>query len=110
MERDPSAARQGYLANSYIDALEEGLLPTYRVGDRFMQDNARIHTAYSTREFLENHGIWTINFPPYSLDLNPIEYLWWALKKELHKHYPHISNYGRGQDEWERFCEALKDC
>jgi transposase len=57
-----------------------------------------------------DHGIWTIDFPPYSPDLNPIEHLWWALKQLLQKHYPHLSTRGRGQDEWNQFCEALKDC
>jgi transposase len=38
-------------------------------------DNARVHTARRTTEFLESHGIWTIDFPPYSPDLNPIEHL-----------------------------------
>jgi transposase len=110
MERDPNAPRGGYSANSYISALEEGLLPSYKPGERFMQDNASIHTAQSTTDFLISHGIWIIDFPPYSPDLNPIEHLWWALKKLLHQHYPHLSTRGRGQDEWDRFCEALKDC
>jgi transposase len=110
MERDPNAPRGGYSADSYCSALEEGLLPSYKPGERFMQDNAPIHTAQSTGEFLMNHGIWTIDFPPYSPDLNPIEHLWWALKQLLQKHYPHLSTRGRGQDEWDQFCEALKDC
>ena len=61
MERDPNAARTGYSANSYIEALEEGLLRNYHPGERFMQDNARIHTAKKTVDFLEDHGIWTVD-------------------------------------------------
>jgi transposase len=110
MQRDANAAHNGYTADSYIDALEEGLLPSYRPGERFMMDNTRVHTAKRTAEFLESHGVWTIDFPPYSPDLNPIEHVWWALKRLLHKDYPHLSTRGRSQDEWEQFCEALKDC
>jgi transposase len=83
MQRDANAARNGYTADSYIEALEEGLLPSYRSGERFIIDNTRVHTARRTTEFLESHGIWTIDFPPYSPDLNPIEHLWWALKQLL---------------------------
>ena len=95
MTRDPNSARNSYSANSYIEALEEGLLPNYQPGERFMIDNASIHTAERTSEFLTDYGIWTIDFPPYLPDLNPIEHLWWALKKLLQKHYPHLSTRGR---------------
>jgi transposase len=110
MERDPDAPRNGYTAKSYIKALRQGLLPHYRRGQLFQQDNARIHTAAATRAFLARHGIRTINWPPYSPDLNPIEHMWWHLKKLLHKHYPEFNNFSRAEEEWDRFCEALKEC
>jgi transposase len=110
IERDIEAPRNGHSANSYCDALREGLLPNYQPGEAFMMDNARVHTARKTADFMMDHGIWVIEWPPYSPDLNPIEHLWWALKRLLHKHYPHLSNRGQGQDEWNKFCEALKDC
>jgi len=75
MERDTSTPRHGYSAHSYTEALEEGLLNSYRPGERFMQDGAGIHRATHTHDFLVNHGIWTIDFPPYSPDLNLIEHL-----------------------------------
>ena len=110
MERDPNAPNHGYSANSYQDALREGLLPSYRPGEIYMQDNARVHTAYSTQEFIESYGIWVMDWPPYSPDLNPIEHLWWAFKRNIQKHYPELSTHGRSQEEWDRFCDALKDC
>lgn len=57
MVRDPDAPRRGYSSLSYYKALEEGLLPQYSYGQRFMQDNARIHTSKYTKEWLELHSI-----------------------------------------------------
>jgi hypothetical protein len=39
-----------------------------------MQDNAPAHNARATREWLENEGIPTINWPAHSPDLNLIKH------------------------------------
>jgi transposase len=75
MARDALARRNGYTSLSYTIALKEGLRNKYRLGELFMQDNALIHTAYYLREWLELHGVHTINWPLYSPDLNLIEHL-----------------------------------
>ena len=108
VERDETTVQRGYTSQSYIQALDEVLLPYYYPGECFMQDNARVHTSRMT-EHLERHGIWVIEHLPYSPDLNPIEHMCWALKKAIHKTYPDFSTIGEAQEDWNLFCEALKE-
>jgi hypothetical protein len=61
MERDSKAPRGGYSAQSYIQALKKELLPYWRCSQLFMQDNARVHTAAVTRDFLNQRHINLIN-------------------------------------------------
>jgi hypothetical protein len=60
MKRDPEVKRQGYSANSYIWALEEGLIKNYKPGFIFQQDNIQIHIVEKTQEWFESHGIWAV--------------------------------------------------
>jgi hypothetical protein len=76
MERDPSAKKRGYSAQSYIEALKKGLLPHYRRSQLFMQDNVGIHRSRAVAAFHLEHHINTINLPAYLPNLNPIEDLW----------------------------------
>ena len=110
MERDQNAPRGGYSSQSYIQTLRTGLLPSYRPSQIFMQDNARIHTSRAVRTFLAENNITTLNWPAYSPDLNPIEHLWWVLKRRMNKFYPQYDNYSYSEEQWDGFCYALKDC
>jgi transposase len=74
-----------------------------------MQDNAGIHTSHTVRVFLLRHFVNTIAWPPYSPDLNPIEHLWWHLKKRMFKHYPQYNNYSSATKEWEGSCGGFED-
>ena len=65
---NPESKKTGYTAVSYMDTLEEGLLPFYRPCSIFQQDNARIHTAKITQEWFETHGIYVEEWPPHSPD------------------------------------------
>jgi len=83
-------------AETYIQLLQEhlipfimGILPKNGIFDAiFQQDNAPIHKAHITMEFLHQQGFVVMDFPPNSPDMNPIEHLWNALKRELFCHFP----------------------
>ena len=83
MKRDQTTACKVYTAKSYQNALSEGPLSIYDGTRRFQQDNARIHNFGGTPEWLQIHGIEYIDWPPHSLDLNPIEHVWKALRAKL---------------------------
>jgi len=46
-------------------------------------DNFRAHHAYDTLEYAEMLDIRLVFLPPYSPDLNPIEFIWKDGKKEI---------------------------
>ena len=110
MDRDPDAPRSGYTAQSYTETLEEGLKPHWRSSQLFMHDNASIQTAHATRDWLQRNQVRMVIWPPYSPDLNPIEHLWWYIKKSMYYLYPQYNNYNKAEEEWNGFCEALREC
>lgn len=90
IERDYCGKRKGYTAKSYQKALEIGLLSYYDGMRRFQQDNTQIHNFGGTPEWLQSRGIEYIDWPAYSPDLNPMKYVWKALKSNLYKIFPYI--------------------
>lgn len=46
-------------------------------------DNFQSHKAKIARQYAEDHGINLIYLPPYSPDLNPIEFIWKSIKREI---------------------------
>jgi putative transposase len=62
------------------------VLQTFRDKKVYMAlDNVRFHHAKRLKPILERykHRIELIFLPPYSPDLNPIEPVWWLMRKEI---------------------------
>jgi hypothetical protein len=80
MDRDFESLKHRYSANSYLEVLEAEVAPIYTtldLGYVFIQDNASIHTAHKVKDWFLDYSIAYIkDWPPYSLDLNPIEHIW----------------------------------
>jgi hypothetical protein len=109
MTRDENSYQNGYSAASYLEILEENLFAIYSPEMSFMQDNAPIHIAQIIKKFFEENGISTIDWPPYSPDLNPIKHAWAKLKEMIYRLDPDIENYqGSIGDLKDRFNELIK--
>ena len=118
MTRDPTANKNGYSSWSYRKALTDGLLPFLDEFDQFQQDNARVHIAQASMDWLLLHRIIPINWPAHSPDLNPIEHIWKALKAKLRRTHPEYVRLGKSeayrkllikwiQDAWDALPERL---
>ena len=57
-----------------------------------MQENASFHKAAHTMREFERRGMAPIEWPPYSPDLNPIEYVWSYTKDYMQSRYPGLEN------------------
>ena len=85
-------------ARGYVDqVLHPHLLPllTQHGGNArflFQQDNARLHTARHTRNFLQQHGVHVMQWPALSPDMNCIEHLWDVLGRLVEEQRPRPRN------------------
>ncbi|GMG13059.1 unnamed protein product [Aspergillus oryzae] len=60
------------------------------------------------RTGLKGIEFWVPDWPAYSPDINPIEYLWNLLKKKLLELYPELFLGGRSQIDWTQFRESIQ--
>ncbi|RYO98439.1 hypothetical protein DL765_010932 [Monosporascus sp. GIB2] len=108
-EGNPDSPGGGVTSRRYIEILERGLLPLYEAGDPFIQDNAPIHKGNAVKEFFERHGIWVLEWPPHSPDLNPIEHLWRALKDKIYEIEPEFGRLLDTEENRHRAFEIIED-
>ena len=108
--RTPLVVMEGNVtARRYIDEIVHPVVVPFMAAHRdvhvFQQDNARPHSARLTQDFLEQHEINIMPWPPYSSDLSPIEHLWDQLKSAIAKRQPPPQNLAdlvtAVQEEWE---------
>ena len=69
-------------------------MPVYKPLDIYQMDNTLIYISNLVKEWLETHGVWTLDFPPYSPNLNLIKHLWRALKRKILKLYLELKQMG----------------
>jgi hypothetical protein len=80
----------------YQQVLQTHLLPDWnRVGGPaaiFMEDNAPIHKAHSTKAWFRGQKIKVMEWPAYSPDLNPIENVWGVLARKVYANGKQFDN------------------
>ena len=83
-----------------ISTLDVRCIPSF--SGVFSAERAIKSTPYigETYAGLTHRGeIWTVNHPPYSLDLNPIEHMWWALKIMVGVFHSDLDTIGEPQED-----------
>jgi len=87
----PLVALEGTMnSQNYVELLRDYVVPELNAAGRhmvFMQDNAPCHKARNVMDYFAENNIETLNWPPQSPDMNPIENLWAIIKAKRQKKY-----------------------
>jgi hypothetical protein len=90
----PLVALEGTMkAANYVELLRDTVLPELAAAGRpmtFMQDNAPCHKARVVMDFLAENNVETLDWPPQSPDMNPIENLWAIIKQKRQKNMVYL--------------------
>ena len=73
-----------------------------------MQDNVPIHKARKVKKWFTEQGIPLLNWPLYSLDLNPIKHCWVHMKQWILNNYSKLQELGKSQEAYDRLAAAIQ--
>lgn len=75
----------GTTGEVFLHFVDHHLVPKLRPGDVVVMDNLAAHHATGVREAIERTGARVVYLPPYSPELNPIEFSWSKVKAVLNR-------------------------
>ena len=93
LQGDPESKGGGVTGRVILECALKKILPQILDGHPdliFMQDGAKVHQRKELVAWLKEKGYEVMVWPPYSPDLNPIEYVWVELKKLVNKLHPEL--------------------
>src|SRR5438034_7624194 len=90
MPGDSDSKRGGVTLAVYLKVIEEQIPILWKPGLSYMQDSASIHIARIIKRWYTNNAIEVVDWPLYSLNLNPIKHVWRHLKECVNEHHPKL--------------------
>jgi len=79
----PLVVEGGVNGDVFVAYIRQVLVPVLRPGQVIVLDNLGAHLRPQVRELIESTGALLVYLPPYSPDLNPIEFMFSKLKAAL---------------------------
>jgi transposase len=73
----------GTTGERFYEYTRDHLVPVLKSGDVVVWDGLAAHKDSRVRELIEGAGARIVLLPPYSPDMNPIEYAWSLVKRHL---------------------------